>query len=248
MEINSISYLSGGLLGDFIFQLSVIMEKYIETGKKGILYISNKGDGFRFGLENTYNDTYDIIKNLDYIEDYLIYNNENINIDIDLTLWRENKEVDYKNWYVKYSNTYNIEWGKHKWLTCPCLNNEKWKNRVIINTTNYRWPCHIDFEKIYTIFKKELIFVSSDINQYNIFKEKTGIELEFCLIKDFNDLCISINSCKLFIGSQSAPLHIAFAFKKDVIIGQCIEEFSQEHGHHYIQGLSDIFNNVKYNI
>jgi len=242
--METISYLSGGLLGDFIFQLSVIMEKYIETGKKGILYLSNKGGEFRFGLENTYFDTYKIIKNLEYIEDYFIYNNENI--DIDLTKWRDNKEVDYKNWYIKYSNTFNIEWGKHKWLSCST--NEKWKNRIIINTTNYRWPCHIDFKKIYKLYGNKLIFVSSDINQYNIFKEKTYIDIEFYLTKDFNDLCTIINSCKLFIGSQSAPLHIAFAYKKDVIIGQCIEEFSKEHGHHYIQGLSDIFNNVKYNI
>ena len=56
--METISYLSGGLLGDFIFQLSVILENYIATGKKGILYISNKGEEFRFGLENTYIDTY----------------------------------------------------------------------------------------------------------------------------------------------------------------------------------------------
>lgn len=242
--MNIITYLAGGMLGDFIFELSVILEKYIETGKKGILYISNKGDEFRYGLENTYYDTYDIIKNLEYIEDYYIYNNESI--DIDLTKWRDNKNVDYKNWYIKYSNTYNINWGKNKWLTCNKDN--KWENKVIINTTNYRWPCHIDFKKIKYIYGNDLIFVSSDINQFNIFKEKSGIELEFYLIKDFNDLCISINSCKLFIGSQSAPLHIAFAFHKDMIVGQCVEEFSQEHGHHYIQGLTDIFKNIKYNI
>ena len=140
-----ISYLSGGLLGDFIYQLSIILENYINTGKKGILYISNKGEPFRFGLENTYNDTYKIIKNLNYISNYLIYNNEII--DIDLTKWRNNKDVDYKNWHIKFSKTFNINWGKHPWLTSPT--NKEWQNKVIINTTDYRWPCHLNFQKVF---------------------------------------------------------------------------------------------------
>jgi hypothetical protein len=56
-----------------------------------------------------------------------------------------------------------------------------------------------------------------------------------------------INSCKLFIGSQSALLHIAFAFKKNVIIGECEEECHPEYGHHYIQGLDHYFSNIRFN-
>ena len=42
--MDPILYVSGGLLGDFINQLSVINEKYLETGRKGILYIAPHGD------------------------------------------------------------------------------------------------------------------------------------------------------------------------------------------------------------
>ena len=66
--------------------------------------------------------------------------------------------------------------------------------------------------------------------------------------ENFNDLCIKIHSCKLFVGSQSAPLHIAFALHKNVIMGQCTEEFSLIHGHHYIQGLNNIFGNIRFDI
>ena len=237
-------YLSGGLLGDFIFQLSVINENYIETGKKGILYISNKGETFRNGLENTYKETYNLIKNLDYIKDYLIYNNEDI--DIDLTIWRKNKDVEYENWFIKYSNTYKINWGKNKWLTCST--NNKWKEKKLINTTSYRWPCNIDFNKIFDLYSNDLIFISFDINQYNFFKEKTGLEIENYILSNIDELCIIINSCQLIIGSQSSPLAIAFALKKEVIICECLEDYSHEHGHHYIEGLSEIFENVKFNI
>ena len=241
-----ISYLSGGLLGDFIYQLSVINEKYIESGKKGILYLSNKGDAFRNGLENTYKDLYNIIINQDYILDFKIYNNESI--DIDLTEWRENRAVDYKNWYIKYSNTYNVNWGKNIWLkNISGKQNEKFENRIIINTTNYRWPYFIDFSNIYKIYGNDLLFISFDINQYNYFHDKTGLNLDFYNPIDFTNLCDCINSCKLFIGSQSALLHVAFAFKKNVIIGECEEECHPEHGHHYIQGLDHYFSKIKSN-
>ena len=57
-----IIYISGGLLGDFIHQLSVINENYIKLGRKGILYIANNigGDNFTFGLQQTFDDTYNI--------------------------------------------------------------------------------------------------------------------------------------------------------------------------------------------
>ena len=118
----------------------------------------------------------------------------------------------------------------------------------MINTTNYRWPCHINFQLLDNLYKNDLIFISSDENQYNIFKEKTGLNIELYKPENFNDLCIKIHSCKLFVGSQSAPLHIAFALHKNVIMGQCTEEFSLIHGHHYIQGLNNIFGNIRFDI
>ena len=45
----SVIYISGGLLGDFFHQLSIINENYIKTNKKGILYIADIGDTFRSG-------------------------------------------------------------------------------------------------------------------------------------------------------------------------------------------------------
>jgi hypothetical protein len=38
-EITPIKYTSGGRLGDFMNQLSVINENYIKSGRKGMLYI-----------------------------------------------------------------------------------------------------------------------------------------------------------------------------------------------------------------
>lgn len=242
--MNCITYLAGGMLGDFIYELSVIKAKFVETGKKGILYLSDKGDSFRFGLTNTFNDTYNIITSQDYIEKYQIYNNEAV--DIDLTLWRWNPKGDYKNWYYKYSETYNIKWGQDKWL--HVTNNEKFINKVIINTTNYRWPIHLDFSLLYSLYTTDIVFVSSDENQYHMFKEKTGLNIEYYKPTDFNDLCSTIHACKLFVGSQSAPLHLALAMNKNVIIGECIEENHSVYGNHYVSGLENIFPNISLSV
>jgi hypothetical protein len=241
---NTISYLAGGMLGDFIYSLSVIKEKYIETGKKGVLYLSEKGDIFRLGLEKTFHDTYPLIMNQEYILHYSIYTNEDF--DIDLTMWRNNLAVDYKNWYIKYKKTYQIEWGRNKWLSTAT--NHNFTERIIINTTNYRWPCYLDFTSLYSIYKEKLLFVSFDPTQYNFFREKTGLNIEFYQPTHLIDMCQIIQSCELFIGSQSAPLHIAFAMHKNVVIGKCLEEYSSEHGHHYIEGLEKLFSFVRFTV
>ena len=71
-------YISGGKLGDFIHQLSVIKYNYDNFGKKGVLYLANIGDNFSLGLERAYNDTKDIILKQDYILDYQLYNNQRV--------------------------------------------------------------------------------------------------------------------------------------------------------------------------
>lgn len=51
-----VSYLSGGKTGDFIQQLSVVYEKYLETNEPAVVYISERGDTFRFGVKRAYQD------------------------------------------------------------------------------------------------------------------------------------------------------------------------------------------------
>lgn len=211
-----ITYIMGGFFGDFIQLLSVICEKFYETRRKGILYISNKGDGFKYSLENTYNDVYPIIKSQIYIQDLKIYNGEPF--DIDLTSWRECKLLHKTNWYNIYNQNYNVNWGKRKWLT-KINYEDKWKDKVVINTTNYRFPFNIDFNRLHTLYSVNLIFVSSNKNEHLYFEKQTKLLIEYYEFKDFLDLTTIINSCKLFIGSLSAPLSIAHALHKPRICG-----------------------------
>ena len=240
------AYVAGGLFGDFIQSLSVICEKFYETGRKGILYLSNQGEKFRNSLEFTYQDTYDIITSQLYIYSYSLYTNELC--DFNLSIWRNNpliynsSLVIHNNWYDVYNYTYGIEWGKHKWLVVNT--DETWKDRIVINTTTYRWPNNIDFQKLYQRFGNDLLFISASQKEYEYFIEKTGLQIEYKQTETFHDLCSIISSCKLFVGSLSAPMAIAHATHTERVIGEgsndCEVKLNAD--------LDKIWNNVYYNI
>lgn len=215
-SLKPIIYINGGLLGDFIQSLSVICEKFYETcGRKGILYISNIGDTFRNGLENTYNDIYPVIIKQKYIKEFKIYNNESY--DIDLVKWRYDDLVFKTSWSNIYNNNYNVCWGKHKWL--ETLYNDKWKDKVIINTTNYRFPYNIDFKLLNELHPNNLIYISSSKDTHIYFENKTQLYINYYQVNDFLELATIINSCKLFVGSISMPFSVANALHKPRICG-----------------------------
>ena len=236
-ELTPIIYINGGMFGDFIQSLSVINEKFYETGRKGNLFIANKGDKFRYGLENTYNDTYQTIIKQNYINDYKIYNNESY--DIDLTMWRNNPKLYKVNWYDLYKDTYNVEWGKHVWLDSTY--DKKWNDIILINTVHYRWTNNINYNLLNNQFLNKLVFISSDINEYSFFIKTTNLKIPFYKFNNFSDLCIAIKSCKLFVGSLSAPLAIAHAFNKERIIGIC-----NSNDDNILNNLQNIWDNVRY--
>jgi hypothetical protein len=243
-ELPTIQYVNGGMFGDFIQSLSVINEKFYETGRKGVLYISEGfgGDKFRNGLENTYNDTYKIIKKQRYIKDYQIHNNQSFHIN--LNFWRFDHSLYYYSWYHKYKICFNVEWGKHKWLNNIEID-EKWKNTIVINTVNYRFPPLLNFKKLESEeFKNisKIVFVSSNYSEYQFFLEKTGLKCEFYQFKNFDNLCEIINSCQLFIGSLSAPLTIAHALHKDRVCGL------MNNNGDVINKLNHIWSNIRYEI
>jgi hypothetical protein len=241
-----ITYVAGGMFGDFIQSLSVVCEKFYETGRKGVLYLSNHGDKFRNSLEDTYQDTYSVIISQPYIHSYSIYENENF--DFNLTKWRNNPMiynssfVRDNNWYDVYKYTYAVEWGKHKWLLVN--NDETWKERIVINTTSYRWPKNIDFQNLYQRFGQDLLFISATPSEYEYFIEQTGLHIEYKQTETFQDLCSIISSCKLFVGSLSAPMSIAHATHTHRVIGQgsniCEIKLNAD--------LDKIWNNAYYNI
>ena len=227
-------YVSSGTLGDFIHQLSIINEKFYETGKKGILYISDKYCYFRTGVNHTYNDTYEIVTKQNYIKEYKIHNNENF--DINLSEWRNYPSIwnnneyftqfknNYENlnstngtWYNIFKTVYNIDWAKHKWLNIPI--DKKWENIILINSVFYRDISNLDFSELKKYSYEKIIFICNNENDYSHFKNKHKLNIDCYYPKNFYETCIAINSCKLFIGSLSGFLTIAHACNINHVVG-----------------------------
>ena len=232
-EFNTIKYISGGKFGDFLNQLSVICENYYETGQKGELYIDNIGDIFPNGLINTYNDTYNTIISQNFIEKYEIYNNENI--DVNLSSWRNNIDGSLKyNWFQIYQNNYNIEWAKHKWLSS--LIDNKWKNKIIINITPYRFLSYDALNKLYNIINIRLndcIFISNEKEHYDFFCNNTNLKIDYYKPNNFDETLIIINSCDIcFLGFSSIAVIANALHKPHYLIG-------------YNSGIDYNYNNLK---
>jgi hypothetical protein len=210
-----IRYISGGKLGDFIFQLSIIQNNYIKTGKKGILYIANIGDNFVKGLDIAYNDTKDFILKQEYIKDYKIYNNELY--DINLSSWRDTVHMKEQNWFELFRNTFNIEFGLIQWINNIPIKLEL-ENKILIGFSLIRDNKNINMKELLSKYDEtELHFVCLDENEYINFKNKTGMNISYTRCKDIFELTILINSCKMYIGNFSAPLCIAIALYKKCI-------------------------------
>lgn len=231
-EPEPISYRTCGLFGDLIHQLSVVNEKFLETGRKGIIYLFESGFPFRNGIEATYNDTYEVIIKQKYVKDYKIYNGEQI--DICLHNWRNH--LSNNSWNYIYKSAYNIDWGRHIWLDVEY--DEKWKNTIIINHNEYRPGINMSvedavlLEKFSNDFttppppppqnnenKLKLVFLTYNENDFYAFKNRfKELTIECYRPSSCLDMCIAIRSCKFFIGCLSAPLSIAHAFRTTRIV------------------------------
>lgn len=214
-----IRYLSCGRLGDFIFQLSIINENFIRTGKKGILFISTRYETFAYGIEKAYNDTKNMIMEQPYIADYKIHKGEEF--DIDLSSWR-NSRLLYKTHFGNILNdSFGVEWGKHPWITTS-NNNSKFNGKTLFScsTIDYRFPQNINYQKLFTqqnIKIEDIIFITQNKGEYDNFVNKTGLRFELYIAESFDDLLSAINGCACYIGNMSSPLTIANALHKRAI-------------------------------
>ena len=220
-EFEPIKYLSGGKLGDFLNQLSVICEKYYETGRKGIIYIYDLpqiDDKFIFGLKKTHEDTYNTIASQIFIKDYTIYNNEIV--DYDLSSWRSNQVSD--NWHNIYKKKYNVSWGKHKWLTCNY--DSKWSSSIIFNVTPYRFISSNVINILKNIITENIdkcIFVSNEKEHYDHFSKELNISIKYYQPSNFDETITIVNSCEMaYLGFSGMAVMSTALHKNHILIGK----------------------------
>lgn len=238
-EMPPLKYASAGKLGDFIHVLSIVNENYYKTGRKGIIYMWAE-QTWSNGINNTYTDIYNLIMSQKYVYDLKIHSGESI--DINLDEWFHRKDLLYHtNWYKLFNETYNVEWGNKKWLTIDY--HEKWSDKILINVMHYRPAKNIDYNKLFELYSPNLIFIGFDEKSYEVFKNDSGLSIEYYKPSSFTDLCIAVNSCKLLVGGLSAILCIGHAMHKDRVIG-----LSGNNDDIHNLNFHSIWNNVSYNV
>lgn len=204
-----IIYHSSGRLGDFIYQLSVIQENFIETGKKGILYISSTPENFAHGVETAFNDTKEYITSLPYIKEYKIFSNEYY--DIDLSKWRTSDVRS--NWHDIFKKDYNVEWGTHPWLSSPVTS--RFQDITLFHCSISRFPEQINFTELFK--DKNMLFITQHPAEHTYFVNKTGINITLYVPESIDEFICAVNSCLLFIGNLSSPLTYAYGLHKKSI-------------------------------
>lgn len=215
MTDKPIVYVSGGKLGDFIHQLSIINEKYLTTDRKGILYL--RSDHFTLDYISAYAYTFKLVTAQPYIEKFAIWNGEPY--EIDLSIWRYSPLLYKRSFQTIFSSIYHIDWARSPWLTVGEKKPEL-ASKVLFccNECPGRFPNKINFSKLFAKYGiNNMIFITQTISEYNNFCSKTGIQIQLYTPSSIEDFVNSINSCALFIGNLSSPLTYAHALHKPSI-------------------------------
>ena len=212
-----IRYISGGRLGDFIHQLSIVNENYLNTGRKGIVYLSDTlGDPFDRGVESTFNDIRTVIEAQPYIESLHIHNGEPF--DINLSSWRGYHFSYIKSWNQTFEETFNIPWNTRPWIsTVPNL---QYKDITFLCVGGRRYNSTLNYDNMYKKIEN-LVFLATNQDIYDDFVSKTGVYMPFLICPTFTDLASVIFACKGIIGSLSMPLALADAMWKSRIAITC---------------------------
>lgn len=229
-------YKSGGKMGDFIAQLSIINEIYRITGKSGILYIydrihpTHKDDQFTTDLKTTYRDTYDLVTSQPYIKEYKMFEGQDYNLH--LSEWRH--YLNFENLFATFTKVFQVPMAKTPWLTIP--ENSLYTEKFYIITTKARFPKTIDYRKLTNLYN--FTFLYQDPREYQYFMETTGLNIPGEQVFNFYDYCQAITSCKFLCTGLTASINIRFAVHKPILIGLPDDGFDYlNYGYNFCQGI-----------
>lgn len=222
-----ITFKHSGNTGDIIYALAGIKslcDKYdwsadirLRLDQKGTYY-----DGAKHPLgEFIFTDLmYKLLKPLlvtqPWVNSVKKYAGQKIQIDLDLIRQRDiNMPFGHiARWYFYVFPDMACDLSK-PWIDVP--KDDRWSDTIIVNRTErYQNPhIHYSFLRRY----KNVVFVGT-IGEYQIMVKQIP-HMKFADMKNFYQLAIAINSCKMFIGNQSMCFALAEAMKSPRILEVC---------------------------
>lgn len=200
-------------MGDFIH--SLILPKYVfdKTGECFNIYITNHAkETFASGLETSYNELVPIVSEQKYVNDFQIWNDEHI--DIDLTTFRNFENLFTTSWNEFYLWNYighNIEIPfNYSWIDLKKDNT--FKDVLLINR-NYKPYAGPGIEDHYLnyikAYKGRVYFICSYIDQYTSSPLNDLVPMIY--LPSMKDMMVAISSCEHFLGNLTATAAMATA-------------------------------------
>jgi len=213
MQIN---ILIGGKFGDFIHAQYIPSFIYRTTGITSNIFVSNMGDSFEFGLENSFRELVPVMQNQQYCNSFQIFKNEKV--DMDLSTFRQSKYLFKTCWTELLTKTFlgeNIKPIHGAWMT----HNQSFdlKDTILVSRKN-KTPVN-DF--IISNYEKEIkkyknaIFIGSD-RMYSEFPLKDLCKKITPL--DIGEIFSYFNSNCTVLGDQSGPMAVASALNATRIL------------------------------
>lgn len=215
-----INFIAGGMMGDFIHSLYALKNICEQKNDKANLYITDGhgGDVWRFALQKTYDDLQELITSQNYINKFEILDIQNFKEDfVNLNDWRKNLEhtpAGYvKCWSEVLSKCYNFSIPKqYNWINCNKVDINA-QNKILIHRSLHRINGEFPWRRLLGNLQEDVLFLTSNEKEWESFAFKNN-KISMHYVSSITEMTTAINSCKMFIGNQSAPFAIACALDK----------------------------------
>lgn len=215
MENNPINILISGKMGDFIHCMYVPYHLWKTRGIKSNIYISNNAENFEHGLEKTFQELRPIVLIQDYIENFEIWNGQNIHFFT--PLFRDSRFVFKNCWKemlcrIFFNNEKPLDGG---WMSFD--SQEKFNGTLVINRKNkIQFTSTIKNHYSLEISKFSKAIFAGDQGQFDQFELNNLCE--YFSPKSLNDWFSIISKGSFFLGNQSGPAAIASALDRPRLV------------------------------
>lgn len=238
VENNTINFIMGGKLGDFIHSLYAVKGICENKNAKANIYIVDIG--WDFGIDNTYLELLPIIIKQTYVKNFTILDKKYYKLDpiqtpqqntpiqihvphlieqgwVDLGDYIRSPHLYKTAWTNLFSYTFNFPRSIDSWWIQHNNIDSKFSNKVVIHRKNgVRLNENFPYEQIINQYGGDIIFVSSNDIDYTMFPYNKNIP--YFKLETICDWFDCINSSALFISNLTGPAAIAHSLDKLRII------------------------------
>jgi hypothetical protein len=156
----------------------------------------------------------------DYIEDFREWDGEQVDFNLDLI--RENPTtlpagcINRWPFYIWPDMATDLS---KEWLRVPFSSHPYLKNKIIINRTERYNNVFISYNFL-SRYKDAVLFIGLD-DEYKIFCKQNKLDIPRLPAKDYHEIAMALDNCRLFVGGQSSIFQVAEGLKVTRLLEVC---------------------------